>query len=71
LTTSDPPSPKTQLEVRFETPAEALFLGKKLLVIPMTGQYEQECNAAALAALMLTTAPVAPAQAPAGPPPLL
>jgi hypothetical protein len=33
----------------FETPAEALFLKKKLLVIPMKGQYEQQCNAAALA----------------------
>ncbi|HLE24668.1 MAG TPA: glycosyltransferase family protein [Thermodesulfobacteriota bacterium] len=32
----------------FETPAEALFLGKKLMVIPMRGQYEQECNAEAL-----------------------
>jgi len=32
----------------FETPAEALFLGKKLMVIPMKGQYEQHCNAAAL-----------------------
>lgn len=32
----------------FETPAEALFLGKKLLAIPMKGQYEQLCNAAAL-----------------------
>lgn len=32
----------------FETPAEALFLKKKLLVIPMKGQYEQQCNAAAL-----------------------
>lgn len=32
----------------FETPAEALFLGKKLFVIPMKGQYEQKCNAAAL-----------------------
>lgn len=32
----------------FETPAEALFLGKKLLVIPMIGQYEQQFNAAAL-----------------------
>jgi uncharacterized protein (TIGR00661 family) len=31
----------------FETPAEALFLKKKLLVIPMKGQYEQQCNAAA------------------------
>lgn len=32
----------------FETPAEALYLGKKLLVIPIRGQYEQFCNAAAL-----------------------
>ena len=31
----------------FETPAEALFLKKKLLVIPMTNQYEQQCNAIA------------------------
>ena len=35
----------------FETPAEALFLKKKLLVIPMKGQYEQQCNAAAIATL--------------------
>lgn len=32
----------------FETPAEALYLGKKLMVIPMRGQYEQQCNAKAL-----------------------
>lgn len=32
----------------FETPAEALYLGKKLLVIPMKNQYEQHLNAAAL-----------------------
>lgn len=32
----------------FETPAEALFLRKKLIVIPMKTQYEQACNAAAL-----------------------
>lgn len=32
----------------FETPAEALFLKKKLMVIPMKGQFEQQCNAAAL-----------------------
>lgn len=32
----------------FETPAEALYMGKKLLVIPMKNQYEQHCNAAAL-----------------------
>jgi uncharacterized protein (TIGR00661 family) len=35
----------------FETPAEAMFLGKKLLVIPMKNQYEQQCNAAALKAM--------------------
>ena len=32
----------------FEGPAEAIFLGKKLCVIPMKGQYEQFCNAAYL-----------------------
>ncbi len=32
----------------FETPAEALFLGKKLMVIPMKKQLEQQYNAAAL-----------------------
>lgn len=32
----------------FQTPSEALFLKKKLLVIPMKGQYEQQCNAVAL-----------------------
>ena len=32
----------------FETPAEALYLKKKLLVIPMKSQYEQHLNAAAL-----------------------
>ena len=32
----------------FETPAEALFLMKKLMVIPMKGQYEQHCNAEGL-----------------------
>ncbi|MEM9673822.1 MAG: glycosyltransferase family protein [Cyclobacteriaceae bacterium] len=35
----------------FETPAEALFLRKKVVVIPMKNQYEQHCNAAALEAL--------------------
>lgn len=33
----------------FEGPAEALYLGKKLMVIPMQAQYEQQCNAAAAA----------------------
>jgi uncharacterized protein (TIGR00661 family) len=32
----------------FQTPAEVLFLNKKLMVVPMRGQYEQQCNAAAL-----------------------
>lgn len=32
----------------FEGPSEALFLYKKLLVVPMKNQYEQQCNALAL-----------------------
>ncbi len=32
----------------FEGPAEALFLGKKVLVMPMKYQYEQRCNAEAI-----------------------
>ncbi|MDQ1098659.1 MULTISPECIES: glycosyltransferase family protein [Chryseobacterium] len=32
----------------FETPAEALFMDKKLFVIPIQNQYEQACNACAL-----------------------
>lgn len=32
----------------FETPAEAMQLGKKILAIPIWGQYEQYCNAVAL-----------------------
>lgn len=32
----------------FETPAEALYLEKKVLSIPILNHYEQECNAAAL-----------------------
>jgi uncharacterized protein (TIGR00661 family) len=32
----------------FEAPAEALFLKKKLMVIPMKTQFEQKCNAKAL-----------------------
>jgi uncharacterized protein (TIGR00661 family) len=38
----------------FEGPSEALFLQKKLLVIPMKGQYEQQCNAAALKKMGVT-----------------
>jgi len=32
----------------FETCAEAMYLGKKLLAVPIRNQYEQACNAAAL-----------------------
>ena len=32
----------------FEAPAEALYLGKKLLVVPMKNQHEQHFNAASL-----------------------
>jgi len=35
----------------FETPAEALHMGKKLLIIPMKNQFEQHCNAAGAAEL--------------------
>jgi uncharacterized protein (TIGR00661 family) len=35
----------------FEGPAEALFLGKKVLMIPMKNQYEQQCNALAASKL--------------------
>lgn len=38
----------------FETPAETLYLGKKLMAIPIRGQYEQLCNAAALEKLQVT-----------------
>lgn len=32
----------------FETPAEALHLNKRIMAMPIKGQYEQKCNAAAL-----------------------
>ena len=32
----------------FETPSEAIYLGKRLMTIPLLGQYEQICNAVAL-----------------------
>jgi len=35
----------------FEGPAEALFLQKKVLMIPMKNQYEQQCNALAASKL--------------------
>lgn len=40
----------------FELPSEALFLGKPLFALPIARQYEQQCNAAALAALGVATA---------------
>lgn len=39
----------------FETPAEALHLKKKMIAIPIRGQYEQMCNAAALKKIGITT----------------
>ncbi|RYF94840.1 MAG: glycosyl transferase [Chitinophagaceae bacterium] len=38
----------------FETPSEALFMGKKLLVIPMSDQYEQQINASVLEKMGVT-----------------
>lgn len=38
----------------FEGPAEAMYLNKKVLVIPMQTQYEQHCNAAGAAAMGAT-----------------
>lgn len=38
----------------FEGPAEAIFMGKKLCVIPMKRQYEQYCNAAFLKSMGIT-----------------
>ncbi len=38
----------------FESPAEALYLRKKLLIIPMLNQYEQICNAEALKEMGVT-----------------
>ncbi len=38
----------------FEAPSEALYLGKRLMCVPMKRQYEQHCNAAALSTLGVT-----------------
>ena len=38
----------------FETCAEAMYLGKKLLVMPIRNQYEQLCNSAALKQMGIT-----------------
>lgn len=35
----------------FELPSEAMYLGKPMLALPIMGQYEQRCNAAALEGL--------------------
>jgi uncharacterized protein (TIGR00661 family) len=40
----------------FESPAEALFLGKKLMMVPQRAQYEQICNAEAARRLGVTVA---------------
>lgn len=45
----------------FETPSEALYLGKKLLCIPIRDHYEQKCNAAAIERLGVMTLPDADA----------
>ena len=42
----------------FETPAEAIHLGKKIISVPIRGQYEQLCNAAALQQMDITCLPV-------------
>lgn len=39
----------------FSTPSEALYLQKKLLVVPMKNQFEQVCNAAVLKYMGVTT----------------
>lgn len=41
----------------FETPAEALFMGKKLCVIPIKNQFEQVCNADFLEAMGILVLP--------------
>lgn len=41
----------------FEAPAEALFLEKKVAVVPMQYQYEQHCNAASLRELGVPVLP--------------
>ena len=38
----------------FELPAEAIYLSKKLLVIPLKGQFEQKCNAESLRQMGIT-----------------
>jgi len=45
----------------FELPSEALFLKKKLAVIPIRGQYEQQCNSAALKSMGIAAFDTLPA----------
>ncbi|SFI15363.1 glycosyltransferase family protein [Halpernia frigidisoli] len=42
----------------FEGPAEALFMNKKLFVIPIHNQYEQECNAFALSEMGISNSKI-------------
>jgi len=42
----------------FEGPAEAMYLGKKVLVVPMQTQYEQQCNALGAEAMGATAIPM-------------
>lgn len=42
----------------FEGPAEAMFLGKKVLAVPMTGQWEQQCNAEAMRRMGVSVVPL-------------
>ncbi|NBX11027.1 MAG: glycosyl transferase [Chitinophagaceae bacterium] len=42
----------------FETPAEAIQMGKKILAVPIEGQYEQKCNAIALECLGVSTSKI-------------
>lgn len=44
-------APRAIIGGGFEGPSEMLFLKKKIIVVPMTDQYEQLCNAAALKAM--------------------
>ena len=41
----------------FELPSEAMFLNKKLMVIPMENQFEQQCNAESLKRMGVTVLP--------------
>lgn len=38
----------------FESPAEAIHLRKKIMIVPMSNQYEQQCNSVAMKSLGIT-----------------